>query len=273
MEPQPGSAFYSTNNAKISGQAQLMVGHVITYPSGTYTTNEFTVNLNGRNNLAYCANASKMTPNNGAYGYTEFNQAIDGVSAELAEEIIKLVSMYTQGEDFAYEGDQVFGTTIGDRDKRITYVHSCISMMYEGTVLGLTGDEIQGIRHSINFIRDQNVPRHRDQLRGYELYVMTCGSGFQDIMTTTRSPKGKVQLNKVSGNSQITQNNGNYTLQGAVYGVYRDQACQQEVGRITTNAQGTGELGNLNIGQYFIKEISPSQGYELDRNVYPVNAE
>lgn len=273
MDFQPGSAFYSTNNSKISGQAQLMVGHVIIYPSGAYTTNEFTVNLNGRNNLAYCANASKRTPKNGVYGYTEFNRAIGGVSAELAEEIIKLVSMYTQGEDFAYEGDQVFGTTIGDRDRRITYVHSCISMMYEGTVIGLTRDEIQAIRNAVNFVRDVNVPRHRDQLRGYELYVMNCGSGFQDIMTTTRSPKGKVQLNKVSGNSQITQNNGNYTLQGAVYGVYRDQACQQEVGRITTNAQGTGELGNLDIGQYFIKEISPSQGYELDRNVYPVNAE
>lgn len=273
MKPFSGSTFFSADSFKAGGVAPLNVGQVVTYPSGKYTTNEFFVNTMGKNNIGYCANASLMTPNNGSYRYTPWNVACDGSSAELAGQTITLFTLYLQGEELEGDGNNIFASTINNRGGRLCYIHACISLMYEGSVHGLEVGEIAGLRHAVNFVKNEQVPARQHVIRKYQLWLMDCGAGFQDIVFRTNSPKGKVQLNKVSGNSQITQNNGNYTLQGAVYGVYRDQACQQEVGRITTNAQGTGELGNLDIGQYFIKEISPSQGYELDRNVYPVNAE
>lgn len=83
--------------------------------------------------------------------------------------------------------------------------------------------------------------------------------------------KTSLELYKTSKNPSLTQNNGNYSLKGAVYGVYKDRACKQEVGRITTDAKGYGKLTNINIGTYYVKEIKASPGYNLDPNVYTIN--
>ena len=83
--------------------------------------------------------------------------------------------------------------------------------------------------------------------------------------------KTSLELYKTSKNPSLTQNNGNYSLKGAVYGVYRDRACKQEVGRITTDAKGYGKLSNIDIGTYYVKEIKAPPGYNLDPNVYTIN--
>ena len=64
----------------------------------------------------------------------------------------------------------------------------------------------------------------------------------------------------------------NYSLAGAVYGVYSDSSCTSRVAKLTTNTNGeTGTTGALDPGTYYVKEISPSPGFLLDPNVYPVS--
>lgn len=82
---------------------------------------------------------------------------------------------------------------------------------------------------------------------------------------------GSVSVQKSSANANITSGNGNYSLAGAVYGVYNDYGCTVEVGRITTDSSGYGTLGDLSLGTYYIKEISASPGYLLDPQVYTIN--
>lgn len=112
--------------------------------------------------------------------------------------------------------------------------------------------------------------------KGYDLdttvYPIQVKSTETYVLRVSDNPKfGYVDVMKSSANSAITNGNPNYTLKGAVYGVYRDRGCTQEVGRITTNSDGWGRLTGLSGGVYYIKEISASQGYELDPNVYPVD--
>lgn len=84
---------------------------------------------------------------------------------------------------------------------------------------------------------------------------------------------GSVSVQKSSANANITSGNGNYSLAGAVYGVYNDYGCTVEVGRITTDSSGYGTLGDLSLGTYYIKEISASPGYLLDPNIHTVEAQ
>ncbi|MBQ1534539.1 MAG: hypothetical protein IIZ64_06985, partial [Erysipelotrichaceae bacterium] len=63
----------------------------------------------------------------------------------------------------------------------------------------------------------------------------------------------------------------NYSLAGAVYGVYSDSACTNRVAKLTTNSNGeTGKSGALDPGTYYVKEISPSPGFLLDETTYSV---
>ena len=63
---------------------------------------------------------------------------------------------------------------------------------------------------------------------------------------------------------------GDATLGGAVYGLYRDGEL---VDTYTTDSVGYFKTKEYVCGNYTIQEISPSEGYLLDETVYPVGAE
>ena len=61
-------------------------------------------------------------------------------------------------------------------------------------------------------------------------------------------------------------------MSGAVYRVYTDKACKKWTGKsITTDKNGNGKLENLALNEYWVKEYSNPQGYQLDQAVYHVD--
>ena len=81
---------------------------------------------------------------------------------------------------------------------------------------------------------------------------------------------GILSLRKVSANDAVTNGNSYYSLSGAVYGVYSDSGCTNQVTTLTTDGSGNASA-ELELGTYYIKEISASTGYQLDTNVYTVD--
>lgn len=79
---------------------------------------------------------------------------------------------------------------------------------------------------------------------------------------------GWANLIKKSALPDITSDNNCYSLAGAVYGVYRDSSCTDLAGQLTTDASGNTNALELPLGTYYVKEITASQGYELDSTVY-----
>ncbi|MDR0500653.1 MAG: hypothetical protein LBG97_05345, partial [Coriobacteriales bacterium] len=79
--------------------------------------------------------------------------------------------------------------------------------------------------------------------------------------------KGSLAIVKSSGNPSISNNNPCYSLAGAVFGVYDTKENAKAagnaglVGKITTDANGKGQLDNLFFGTYYLSEISAPLGY------------
>ena len=82
--------------------------------------------------------------------------------------------------------------------------------------------------------------------------------------------KGWIELQKRSANEALTSGNACYKLEGAVYGVYADEACTQQVAQLLTDGNGYARSGELDIGNYWVKEIAASEGYALDVQAHGV---
>lgn len=78
---------------------------------------------------------------------------------------------------------------------------------------------------------------------------------------------GWIDLIKKSANEGITNNNGCYSLEGAVYGIYSDGV---QVDTITTDKNGYAKSSILPVGNYTVKEITASTGYDLDEETHNV---
>lgn len=115
---------------------------------------------------------------------------------------------------------------------------------------------------------------------GYDLdpntYTYTVVGGqtaIQNRKTSSEPPKtGEGELEKKSDNPAMTDGNNCYSLAGAVYGVWKNSSCSGEpFKRMTTDTNGHAKVDKLPFGNYWVKEITPSKGFELDTKIYPIS--
>ena len=108
---------------------------------------------------------------------------------------------------------------------------------------------------------------------GYDLdpntYTYTVVGGqtaIQNKKTSSEPPKtGEGELEKVSNHKPITDGNKCYSLAGAVYGIWKDSSCTGAPWkRMTTDENGHAKADKLPFGTYYVQEITPSKGFELD---------
>ena len=66
------------------------------------------------------------------------------------------------------------------------------------------------------------------------------------------------------------QPSGDASLDGAIFGIYKDRECTQKVGEATVT-NGKADFGNLILGDYFIREITAGNGYQVNDQVYPIS--
>ena len=128
-----------------------------------------------------------------------------------------------------------------------------------------------------------DVPRYLNPYTGLEATGWSAGLGtvpYQRcgatwvIQTAPRNISVNVTLDKSNGNPAMTQGNAAcyaQDLSGAVYGVYSDAALTNEVGRITTDANGHGALIGITVQRnavLYTKELVAPRGFNLDSQVY-----
>ena len=115
------------------------------------------------------------------------------------------------------------------------------------------------------------VNAHKNDYVGHASYFDCDSSQNVACSFGTEPAKGRIQLQKSSADEAFVRGNGSYSLEGAVYGIYDSEACSGEpVSRMTTDATGHAESDAIARGDYFVREISASPGYEVDATTYPV---
>lgn len=207
--------------------------------------------------ISYCYDASKVGPANGGQ---EFDQVEDGSHA----------SDYIIARGYP-STNQIGGTTWSDADAQgITQLAAWIvadTKPYHD-ILSFQKTSADKIAAAEALASEANTYQGGDPTIDGCSSIAYCSSkpGIQPMLVGGLG--GHVTLTKTSGNAAITNNDSNYTLAGAVYGVYDGDEL---VAQFTTDENGHGRTDSkVKNGTYTVKEISAPDGYVLSNQAYEV---
>ena len=100
--------------------------------------------------------------------------------------------------------------------------------------------------------------------------VMRVGS-FDPIVVDLKLEVmgGKVEIQKVDSKTLLNKAQGNATLKGAVYGVFKMDGTK--IAELITDSNGYAKSDYLSsVGKLYIQELKASEGYKLDPNKYEI---
>lgn len=260
--------------------ATLTVGSRIEYD--TYNTTWFEVD----GQPAWCGNPSKLTPDAGTYEKSALD-AISGRTEELAADI--WFSYGSPGFDASLWPSQWYdgGSMTPDRYMALSHILMADTYSSNGNYAMFGCSEgfrdwvqwnIIGFGDSGQLINDDATGRKILRRAGevpstFEPFMLYTGSSTQVILSFTYHTTVKVSK---SASQSWAQSDPDYTLAGAVYGIYGShadaRADRNRITTITTDASGAGESGSLGATRdtFYAKEVRASSGYVLDGNVYEV---
>lgn len=127
---------------------------------------------------------------------------------------------------------------------------------------------IQGLNPGTYYVKETTAPAGYDiDLTVYEVvveagYTTLMGAASNGVMVDVKFSSLTIVKADRTDPSKL--------LEGAVYGVYTDEACKILLDQVTTDATGKGTLHDLVSGTYYVKEIKAPVGYAIDEGVYAV---
>lgn len=147
----------------------------------------------------------------------------------------------------------------GPKDAGYTYVETALAA---GEANG-DGDNSLG-RKILAEIKTKSTPPSTFQV----WKVTTNGGKTQDLAYYTVVENGYGRVQKVSAKPGFTDGNPYYSVEGAVYKVYKEKTCQTVLKTLTVGANGYSNKVTLAPGTYYVKETTSPERYQLDKTVY-----
>ena len=228
---------------------------------GSWGTCEFNVKTETGNHLGFCAEPNSGTPSG------NFSVSILDDSIEKNANIKAAVLCYVIPELYEALGKNIYN----EKDNNTyAYCHALVGYLYSGSLTGLSASMANGVkmmRDTVNAHRQTN-PTLISYMQRYQVYV--AYNDQQDIVWVEEQQKGSMNLKKESANLEVTDGNSCYSREGAIYGVYKEQACITKVADLTTDAQGNSNTVEVDAGTYYVKETKAPKGFVLDKQVHPV---
>ena len=236
------------------GTLNFQAGDLISY--GDYYTSRMTVD---GSNTAYCVQPMMKTPASGTYSY-------DLLSSGSA---LRKALYYLPG-GYGYEKENIQSQYLSGWSETNCYVigHLTASYVYadydagSGAFYGAPQNYIDKAVEIANAIR--NLPNPPSSFRAF---IIPSSSSQTVTGSWYEKPYGWIEIQKSSANAGVTNGNGNYSLEGAQYGIYQGESL---IETLVTDANGYAKSGELEEGNYTVKEISASKGYIVDTQAHNV---
>jgi len=260
------TALYSPISAKAesANTAALSVGEHYSYEG--WGTNLFSMDFAGdsenSSGNAFCIVPEKPTPDDGNYVVTLCN--------DLSFRKVMWKCYGSPGAALAPAGFNWTGDRVGEA---VVDSHLCLSYCYTKYVLGSDSEDwATGLS---SFLKESVIEQTEaflsdefpDPPASFEVYYMETSSDKQTMAGWRYTPNGFVKMKKESSDPTVTESDDYYSLAGAIYKVY---SGEEEVGTLTTDANGDSNTIELPEGTYTAREVTPSPGYQLDTTVYTV---
>ena len=229
--------------------------------------------------VAYCAEPQKATPSSGSYvtgslwSYGSDVDRSNEVKADLwfgwggpGFDASMWPSTYYDGSPMdasAYHACThiLISDTFSSNASRAMY--GCSEAFRSWVAYNITGFDLNGAGEiNPNAVGRQMNGRAGEVPDSFDAFTIGTGSATQTLVSFAYTPEGDLEIWKSSAEPDVTNGNSEYSLEGAVYGIYSDEGCTQEVARVTTNADGYAKAEKLAAGGYWIKELSASKGYD-----------
>ena len=243
-----GSSYTKKTNANgVAEFSGLKVYNTSTGKAITYTVSE--INVDTRYEVPKAQNVTLTSGDVDLTVNVKFNNQLKTGSIKINK----------QSED-NQNGDREFTITGNGKTYTIKTGSDGIAILSDIPVYNSNNEKI------VYTISEKNVPIR---------YVVPADqtATLTSDATTTKTFKNilkKFTVEVTKQDSETTSAQGDGTLAGAVYGLYKDGELADTY---TTDENGYFKTKEYVCGNYTVQEISPSEGYLLDETVYPVGAE
>lgn len=243
-----GSSYTKKTNANgVAEFSGLKVYNTSTGKAITYTVSE--INVDTRYEVPKAQNVTLTSGDVDLTVNVKFNNQLKTGSIKINK----------QSED-NQNGDREFTITGNGKTYTIKTGSDGIAILSDIPVYNSNNEKI------VYTISEKNVPI-RYVVPADQTATLTADA------TTTKKFKNilkKFTVEVTKQDSETSSAQGDGTLSGAVYGIYRDGTL---VDTYTTDESGYFKTKEYVCGNYTVQEISPSEGYLLDETVYSVGAE
>lgn len=243
-----GSSYTKKTNANgVAEFSGLKVYNTSTGKAITYTVSE--INVDTRYEVPKAQNVTLTSGDVDLTVNVKFNNQLKTGSIKINK----------QSED-NQNGDREFTITGNGKTYTIKTGSDGIAILSDIPVYNSNNEKI------VYTISEKNVPI-RYVVPADQTATLTADA------TTTKTFKNilkKFAVEVIKQDSEKASAQGNGTLAGAVYGLYKDGELADTY---TTDENGYFKTKEYVCGNYTVQEISPSEGYLLDETVYPVGAE
>ena len=263
------------SKAYASDTANLSIGGKIPY-AGYNTTWMY-----ADGEMAYCGNPSALTPPAGNYT----KSSISSISGRDAETIADLWFSYgSPGFDASLWPSTWYDGTAMTDSRYAALAHILLSDTFSSNgsyaLYGCNESFKEWCRyHVIGFDSSGQMcnddatgrlicARQGEVPKNFEAFMLHTGAGNQLILSFKYTPYGNIDLVKTTAIPEMCGGNPLYSLEGAVYTVYRNSGLTDVAGTITTDSEGYGKLEELEPGSYWVCETKQAPGHALDPAVY-----
>ena len=255
----------------------LLVGARIDYAG--YNTTWMSVD----GNAAYCATPMLATPRSGPYAKAPIN-APSGRSAEAAADLwfgygspgfdktLWPSTWYDGGEMTEARYAALTHILLSDTysSSSASALYGCSESFRSWAQHQVIGFDSHGALINAAATGRRIAERTAEVPAAFSAFQISTGNATQCVASFTYTAQGSLELTKASSQPRITEGNPLYSLEGAKFGIFRDESCSDLARTIACDAQGRAKADSMPTGTYWVRELQAPLHMAASPNVYPV---